>query len=259
MKRLLFAVTSGLFIFFSACQSSPSLRKMNERIDLCEAQYASSSWTERQNAVNEVATYKIPRAQIFLLRAINDDNPAVRIDAMRGIQLNFHQQTSPLIFSGIAQSDSSLKVRLEAINILTSYRTPESFPVFVDAFSKDDWLFREAAIKGIASIEDKNIEMQSIPYLIKAIRDPDQNVKIAALTSTRIKDPLIYEEIRQLFYEKGYEKKVTLLTASLTALKGYDLDIRLRERVRQLIIHDNEEVRVLALRVLKSEPAYKKK
>ncbi len=242
-----------------ACSSAPSTRKINERLDFCERQYLSTSWVERQKAVLEVSAYNHERAYDFLVKALNDQNPAVRIDAMRGIQNHFHEKISPDIYVSAVKNDSSNKVRLEALDILIAYKNPDHFPVFVNAFGNADWLFRESAIRGITAIDDDEIEQKSIPYIVKAIRDPSPNVRISALTTVTIKSPLIYEEIRLLFYEKDYDKKVTILSASLTALKGYDLDIRLRERVKGLIIHDNEEIRILALRVLKSEPAYLKK
>lgn len=252
-------LTPVLLSCLFSCNSGPSIRVINERMSICENQYNSSSWIERQKCVREASTYKNERAHAFLLIAVHDENPSVRVDAMRGTQKYFHLQTSPEIFADAAENDKSEKVRYEALSILTKYGLPQYFPLYVTAFNNSDWLFREIAITGIISINDEEIEKQSIVYIVKAVRDPSQNVKIAALYGTKIKNPLIYEEIRSLFYEKDYEKKVTILIASLHALQGYDLDIRLRERVKQLIVHENTEVRILALRVLKSEPAYKRK
>ncbi len=258
-NKIILAFVLLIPVFAAGCMTGLSREKMNERVHIARARYASSDWTIRKAAVEEASNYSVDAAKTFLKRAATDDShAAVRSAALDGLVDNFAGDDTMKLCMHMAENDRSRTVRYDALNHLVIFEDPEAFDLFAKQMDHDDWLFREAAISGICTIQDQKIEQKSIPYIVDALKDPNKSVRIAALEHIHIKDPKIYNEIRKFFFTDDYEYRITYLLATLKALKGYDLDIRVRERIEQLIVHPNVDIRVHALRALKSEPAYKK-
>ncbi len=257
-NKLLFSFT--LILVVASCTTGLSRKEMQERLIAAKVRYNSTDWTVRNGAVEEVGKYKLEEARAFLTKAALEDTHAkVRSTALKSLVTTFPDEKTLDFCIDRTQNDSSESVRYDATKGLIPFESPKSFPVFSRKMSHEDWLVREAAITGICRIKDTEIERRSIPYIVQALRDPNMNVRIAALENVRIRDQKIYNQIRRVFFTENYEYKITLLQATLKALQGYDLDIRVRERVEQLIVHPNKDIRVYALRVLKSEPAYTEK
>lgn len=248
-----------LILLLAGCTTGLSKREMTERLTAARVRYSSTDWTVRKAAIEEAGKFTIPEAQTFLIRAAkNDTHAAVRSAAILGLTQSFPDETTFALCLDLAESDRSDTVRYDATRSLVQFKNPRAYELFTRKMQSSDWLVKEAAISGICQIEDPGIEQRSIPYIIQALRDTNMNVRIAALEHVRVQDKEIYNQIRKVFFTENYEYKITLLIATLKALQGYDLDIRVRERVEQLIVHPNKDVRIYALRVLKAEPAYQR-
>jgi HEAT repeat protein len=254
-------IMNKIFVLFliilTNCTFGLSTREMNERLVIAQGRYSSTDYTIRKAAVLEVSNFTIPEARIFLKKAAEYDSHAtVRMAAITSLSRTFPDQSTLVFLLERGREDASNQVKYEVLKSLVEFESTQTYTFFIEELDNSDWLYRELAITGICRIDDPAIKKQSIPYIVTALQDSNENVRIAALENVTVKDEKIYNEIQKIFFTNNYELKITLLTASLQALQGYDLDIRVRERVQQLIVHPNRDIRVLALRVLKSEPAY---
>lgn len=245
-----------LSILLGGCTTGMKRKKMEKEVLQSTVLYQSDDWRERKAAVVSVSAYDIPQAFELLVIAAEDKQPAVRRSALAALSKRSDSDEAYEIVFTHAKRERNPAVYSEALKALIPFKRRESFDVYVKGLRSKDWLIREYAIRGMVAIEDPKVQQASIPYVRKAINDPNENVRIATLENVKIQDPLIYAEIRKFLFTDEYEFKVTMLVATLKALQGYDLDIRVKDRVKFLIVHQNKEVRILALRVIKAQPSY---
>ncbi len=217
--------------------------------------YRSRNWERRLNAVITISKYtnlKDPlKAEILLYKATYDDHTAVRIEAIKGLS----EYSSKIVIDRIkkiAKKGKNANEKWYALNALARYGDPDFAEIFLSGLKSKDWLIREISIKGILMIDSIKIKYKLIPVIIKAINDPNESVRIAALNNLDIKDKAIYKELIKKIKKKNYSKN-TFLRAVLKALSGYKLDKSTRSKIINLLTHRNPAIRILALRVLKEE------
>jgi HEAT repeat protein len=231
---------------------TPSMKEMITK-------YQSQNWEIRQTAVKELRDH-IKKSDSELLElafiiASRDGHSSIRIEAIKGLEIMKTKKTIDRI-NELAVEDGNLNVRWQAISSLSKIHDPSSYTVFTQCFSSDDWLLREASIKGILSYSNSMPEDTITPFIEKGLKDENESVKISTLQNLQEKYETVYPLIRSIF--KKYKKSShPLLNASLKALKGYLLDRETREEMINLLGHKNSDIRVLAYRVLKQESILK--
>lgn len=237
----------------SMLQKSEMIRIQKQRD--AASRYSSANWIERRDIVRELVQYygkdKNDLVIGILTYAAQDPYPAVRIEAVVSLAKIKSGQTLAVI-KKIALEDKDDNVRWYAIKALRSFKDPSSADIFIRSLESSDWLIREESIKGICSLEDTTVKPILVPSIIRAINDPNTSVMLAALRGVKMKDDLIYRAVAEkLRNSSAYN--YSLLEASLLALRGYRLDAKTKEKVIGLLIHDNSRIRILALRVLKTD------
>jgi hypothetical protein len=217
--------------------------------------YAAGNWMERRDVVKEIVSYlghdKNDLIVGTLMVASQDQYSEVRIEAVKGLVILKSDKALDVI-KKIASDDTDNNVRWHAIKELREFKDPSISEIFIKGLGSDDWLIREESIKGILAMDDAIIKTKMIPYIIKAINDPSSSVVYTTLHSVKIKDAVLYRVIADKFNSCS-EYNYSLLEATLIALNGYSLDTKTREKVINLLVHDNTHIRLLALRVLKKE------
>ncbi|MBN2077498.1 MAG: HEAT repeat domain-containing protein [Spirochaetes bacterium] len=217
--------------------------------------YAAGNWMERVDAVKEIVRYIGPDKNdlIFgtLMVASGDPYQQVRMEAVKGLAIVKNQECLSML-RRIASSDPADNVRWLALRELRGLGDPAAADIFIRALDSEDWLIREEAARGITSLDKEIIRSRMIPHILKAINDPDVNVVLAVLNTITVRDPRLYRAIAdRLTAGSDY----SLLEASLKAINGYRLDEKTKEKVIDLLVYNNSRIRVLALRVLKSDQA----
>lgn len=222
--------------------------------------YDSPNWEIRRNAIRDLAK-NISASddgliEMALLVSSKDVHPAVRIESLKGMAALKSKNTFGRI-SEIALLDDNNNVRWYAIKTLALFNEKSSFDVFSKSYASDDWLLREASIEGLMDMDIMMEKEKVIPYAVKGMNDPSENVKIATLINVRIRDEKLFTLIKEIFKKKKNTSH-PLLRASLTAMNGYMLDSKTRGDVIDLLSHDNKEIRLLAFKVLKQESLMKR-
>lgn len=242
----------------AGCGAGAQQIKKDERQKTREAavRYESASWQVRRAAVRDLAGFKGREAEELLLRALDDGHTLVRIEALRSLDGTASGRARRRI-RALAEYEPNGNVRWQAIRILGGFRDARDSVVFAKGLSSDDWLIREESVKGLLSIEDFAIRYVSIPYILQALEDPNSNVKLAAIEHLSVRDERIYQALASMLDEDSPTRH-TLLKALLKALVGYRLDGLTLKRVTALLVHQNAEIRVLALRLLKRDRELKK-
>ncbi|MBN2159567.1 MAG: HEAT repeat domain-containing protein [Spirochaetes bacterium] len=219
--------------------------------------YAGGNWMERRDAVRDIVNYfgkgKNDLVIGTLLVGAQDPHPSVRIEAVTGLARIKTEQTIPII-KHMASEEKDGNVRWYALKALQSIDDPSRAEIFMKGLESDDWLIREESVRGITGMDELTIRARLIPSIVKAINDKSSSVALIALRTIKIKDDRLYSAITaRLASCSPYD--YSLLEASLIALRGYKLDPKIKEKVVNLLVHNNKTIRVLALRVLKKEKA----
>ncbi|MCU0843366.1 MAG: HEAT repeat domain-containing protein [Spirochaetes bacterium] len=254
MIRPFAAVTLVLaFSLHAGCGGGgPQLKKEDrQKIRETVARYESASWQVRRSAVKELASYKIREVEETLIKALNDSHTLVRTEALDSLEKTENKKARRQI-RALAEYEQNNSVRWRAIGVLRGFRDPRDAVVFAKGLSSDDWLLREESVKGLLSIEDFAIKYVSVPYVLQALDDPSINVKVAAIEHLSVRDERIYRALAAMLDDEVTTKH-TLLRALLKGLHGYKLDGLTRKRATSLLLHQNAEIRVLALRLLKRD------
>lgn len=257
LLSLLFIITmsaSGCAIF----QKAEIIRRQNVRS--AATRYATGNWVERRDAVEEIIRYYGPEKNDLILGtvlvALQDQAGMVRIEALKGLAKLKLEITFPII-EKIALEERDTNVRWYAIRALRGFKNPSAADVFIKGMESEEWLIREESARGMVMMDAAVIQSRLIPHIIGAIHDRHLNVSAAALRGLKINDARLYPAIAEKF-NACTENNYTLLNASLRALRGYRLDEKTREKLVNLLVHPNRNIRVLALRVLKKEKSLTK-
>ena len=271
------AVVVGVFFLMSCTRDIGVKEQAQAQLVLNESWklYKSQEWTERHSAVEKMGLFlsQIDKSIIqtlisgkkkdsesieyFYLTAVRDSHSMVRIDALKGLSLLLSEEAYPVI-ANMAVNDRSDNVRWYAVQTLSLYRKNAASDIFTRCLNDDDWLIREAAIRGVLMLDEIFQQKKMVSFIIQAIKDPNNNVKAAALSGVTIKDNAIYAEMIELLRTKD-KLNSKLLAALLKGLQGYILSEDVRMHVIDLLSYKNREVRINALRVLKTEKVMLKK
>lgn len=236
------------FALTTACSTRPATDQSKQDISAYEALYLKGNWVERGMAIREVIRHPSPALFALLEKAAHDSHASVRKEALRGFRIH-KPRTSISTIMSIIENDPDYHVRLQALETLGHYRDPSSAIIFATSLKNEDWLIRETAIKSLLMIDDYSIRYVSIPYILLALDDPVESVKIASLENLKIRDARIYEKISDMFNETPHYRH-SLLVAQIKALKGYRLDEDTRTRMVDHLTHRNLDVRIAALKTL---------
>jgi HEAT repeat protein len=260
MRPAIPALAAALALAAAGCslmQKAEVIRKQN--INNAARKYTAGAWPERVAAVQEIIKYYGQKKNSLIVSTLalasRDPHPAVRIEAAKAISRMPTDQATKMLRT-IAADDGNGNVRWAALRILRARNDPSNIDVFTKCFTSEDWLLREEAILGILALDDAVIKDRLVPLVIKALNDPSTSVSLSVLAHIRVKDDRIYRAITARFIA-ATEFQYSLLEASLLALDGYRLDPKTREKVINLLVHDNVRIRLLALRVLKKDKMMK--
>ena len=221
--------------------------------------YSSENWEIRKMAISRVVVYSgtvySRNVILLLLKATDDPHPLVRVEALHALT-RVKTESAHVRIREIALYDRENLVRWSAYKALEVYGSADDESVFITGYGDSDWLIREAAIRGLLKIEDESVQARNVKLIISALNDSSVSVRIDTLNHLKFKDAGLYSEITVLINNK--KTGVSLLKAALTAVSGYRLDEKTRNRIVKLLTHDNSEIRVLALRALKKDEELKK-
>jgi len=137
-----------------------------------------------------------------------------------------------------------------ALESLLQSPSQETVRVFIANFASGDILVKEASIKGILKLSGDSSKQEALPYVLAALNDDAINVRIAALDNLTFKDDAIYQILAKYFQKNRLS--ATMLNFSLKAINGYKLDEETQEKIIPLLTHTDVDIRILALRALKS-------
>jgi HEAT repeat protein len=214
-------------------------------------QFQNDSWQERMAALRILSTYRSLEATYLLIKATEDRHPEVQIEALKGLTRNLPPKALERV-RHMAEFEENDNVRWYALNTLAQYRDASAALIFAQGLKHRDWLVREGSIKGLLRIDDAAIRYVSVPYIVEALNDRSDSVKIATLQNLPFRDDRIYDAITDLLDESIFYKN-TLLKAVLAALRGYRLDGETRKKIINYLTHPNQEIRLMAYQILKKE------
>lgn len=222
--------------------------------------YASEDWTIRKQSVQSAAaiakTYPADisvqkRSKDFLIGAAKDEHFEIQIEAVRALAPMIKDTDVALCIRTLCLPNEAANVRWAAISALSSAQDMENADIFVSAFANRDRLIREAAVKGMVNIPDSPaMRSRLVPMLASALKDSAANVRITALEGLTFTDERLYPLISDFFSRKTSQAQIT---AALKAIDGYRLDVKTREKIIELLTHTNSNIRILALRALKTD------
>jgi HEAT repeat protein len=259
MMRTFAAAALVLAICFQAgCGGGATRLKKEDRQKIREtaARYENPNWQVRRGAVKELGSYPAREAEEVLVNALDDSHTLVRIEALEGLAKTDNRKARRRI-RALAEYERNNNVRWQAIRVLGTFRDARDAVVFAKGLSSEDWLIREESIKGLLAIDDFAIKYVSVPYVLQALEDPSLNVRVAAMENLSVRDERIYRALAAMLDDQVMTRH-TLLKALLKALNGYRLDGLTLKRTTSLLVHQNVEIRVLALRLLKRDRELKK-
>ncbi|MBN1496358.1 MAG: HEAT repeat domain-containing protein [Spirochaetes bacterium] len=221
--------------------------------------YALGNWMDRRDAVHEIVNYygkdKNDLVIGTLMVASNDLSSAVRREAVEGLAKIGNKGALDTI-KKIASDEKEKNVRWYSLRALRTVKgsaeDPSAADVYIKGTRSNDWLIREESIRGILAMDDAIIRKKCIPTIIRLMKDPSSSVALTTFRELKTRDPLLYQAITGRFQACG-EFDYSMLEATLTALDGYRLDQKTREKVIDLLVHHNTAIRLLALRVLKKD------
>lgn len=221
--------------------------------------YALGNWMDRRDAVREIVNYygkeKNDLVIGTLMVASNDLSSAVRREAVEGLA-KIGNKVAVNEIKKLASDEKEKNVRWYALRALRTAKgtaeDPSAAGVYIRGTRSNDWLIREESVRGILAMDDAIIREKCIPTIIRLMKDPSSSVALTTFRELKTRDPLLYQAITGRFQACG-EFDYSMLEATLTALDGYRLDQKTREKVIDLLVHHNTAIRLLALRVLKKD------
>jgi HEAT repeat protein len=239
-------------------QKAELVRIQNQRA--LANKYARGNWMDRRDAVREIVRYVGPQKNDLIIGtlkvAARDAHPAVRIEAIKCLPAVRSEETLALLKQA-ATVDRDGNVRWHALQSLRLIRDPSAADTYIAGLSSDDWLVREESIRGILDLDESTVRPRLVPAIIRALGDPRSSVVITTLLNLKVRDDALYRAITaRLFACSDFD--YSMLEAALTALEGYSLDPKTKEKVINLLVHNNYRIRVLALRALKKDRSMKK-
>jgi len=257
-KLKYFSISTILIFFFILGCSTTSYRekklKKQRKIYKIYTNYLSDDWEIRVNSIKQIKGYLNTSSRdiliLLLIRALEDNHDAVKIESLKILAV-IKPKSSLNKIKELSISGSE-NVRWFSLKTLTNFKTSEAFNSFAKNIHSNDWLIREQAIIGLLSIKNIEKNKDSIPYIILCLKDKNKSVKMATLEYLKIKNKRIYYQINKILLQSKKKKNINLLIKSLSALDGYILKRETKKNIISLLNHSNYKVRILALKILKT-------
>lgn len=260
-KKLIPFITKFIQILFILllirCGGGPRLTEdetIQKDITIAVNNYNSDDWRIRLNSVKSISKYRdsvyAKNSLLLLIKATDDSHSEVQIEALQILK----KMKAPAAEDKIrmmALSDENSNVRFFAFSALEEYENIKNENTFLKGLEDTDWLVKEASLKGLMKINDPEIQFKHLKIILNSINDNNISIKLAAISSLKIKDPLIYAELSRIINNK--ESGLSILKAALVKTAGYRLDNKTKQRLIVLLTHRDKDVRLLSLQVLKQE------
>jgi HEAT repeat protein len=214
--------------------------------------YNSDNWETRLKALKRISRYLntvyAKNSFLLILIATEDPHSEIRIETLKILKAMKAPAAEERI-RNIAVSDTNANVKYFAFSALEEYGNKNNEGAFLAGLKDNDWLVKEAALRGLMKINDPDIQKKHIQIIIKAINDKNISIRITALSNLSIRDPLIYTELTKIISNK--DSSSTMLKAALNSIKGYKIDEITKAKIINLLTYNDQQVRILSLQVLK--------
>lgn len=145
------------------------------KIDAAADDLKAKSSEDRARAVRELARFDIRWTQRYLLAALSDPTPAVRIAAGRVLGAHRITKAAPAVAAWLTEADVGL--RTAAAEILGQLRTPTATPALIRALGDPEADVRTRAVAALGQIGDKT----AVIPVIGRLEDEKSEVRLAAV------------------------------------------------------------------------------
>jgi HEAT repeat protein len=137
----------------------------------------------RSGAALSLGRLRLPETLPDLINALGDRSVAVRRSTVKALD-SFHDlSAAEALF--LALADADLEVQDYATTALARLE-PEIYPILIERIKDDNPAVRKNVIIALRKTGDR----RAVPYIIKALDDPDVNVRMFAVTALiEFKDP----------------------------------------------------------------------
>jgi len=220
---------------------------------------SSSRWDIRIQGLKKLEDineyWLFSESEQLIMFASFDERALVRVQTIHMLT-EFKTQSAFHRIYTLAEDDDNDNIRWKAISALGNLKERQSLPILLEAVKSKDWLIREASYKSINKTILPSDRDNFKDIIINGILDPVTAVKCAALYNIPFYHPDIYNTVKSLLLQENIPEN--LLVACFDAIKGYALDLPIRELLINYLTDKNPELRVRALRVLKEDNKYKR-
>jgi len=249
------SITAFLILLVTGCAGSGEFTnnaKIQNDITIAVNNYNSDNWETRLDSIKKISRYSntvyAKNSFLLIFKALDDSHSEVRIEALKILKPMKAPAAEKKIRS-MALLDENPNVRVYAYSALEEYRNLTNEEIFTKGLQENDWLVKEAALKGLMKINDTEIQTRHIDDIVSAIKDKNISIKLTAISNINIRNPLIYAELAKIVKNKG--SSLFVLKAALVKIKEYKLDPETKQRVIELLTSRDKNVRILSLQVLK--------
>ena len=255
MKRLILYILI-IVSLLPACGSSRFTEdaRMQREIIAAVNNYNDENWEIRLNAIKSISKYSntvyAKNSLLLLIKALDDSSSEVRIEALKSLK-HIKAAAAEEKIGDLALTDQNNNVRYFAFRALEEYTNMTNEQIFLQGLKNNDWLVKEAALRGLMRIDDHAIQVKHIDIIIDCIKSKNTAIRLTAIQYLEIKSTLIYDELADIINDQT--SGLTVLRAALTEIKGYKFDIKTKMRIIELLTHRDKNVRLLSLQALRYE------
>ena len=255
MKRLILYILI-IVSQILACSSSQFKEnaKIQKEITSAVENYNSENWEIRLFAIKNISKYSdtiyAKNSLLLLIMALDDPYSEVRIEALKSLK-KMKATAAEEKIGDLALTDENTNVRYFAYLALEEYTNIANEGIFLEGLDNNDWLVKEAALRGLMRIDDHSIQTKHIDIIIDCIKSKNTAIRLTAIQYLAIKSTLIYDELADIVNDKTIG--LTVLRAALGEIKGYKFDIKTKMRIIDLLTHRDKNVRLLSLQALQYE------
>lgn len=246
-----------LLLIISACSSNGQITsdaKIQNDITIAVNDYNSENWEIRINAIKKISRYSntvyAKNSLLLIFKALNDSHSEIRIEALKTLT-KMKVPAAEKKISSIALLDENANVRFFAYSALGEYGNLHNEEIFLKGVQDQDWLVKEAALKGLMTIKDPEIQIKNLDIILKGIENKNISIRLTAISNLSIRHPLIYNELAKIINNR--ESNLFILKAALQKIKEYKLDVITKKRIIELLTSRDKSVRILSLQVLKQD------
>jgi HEAT repeat protein len=241
---------------FLACSSSQFAEdaKIQKEIITAVDNYNSENWEIRLLAIKSISKYSdtvyAKNSLLLLIKALDDPYSEIRIKALKSLK-KIKASAAEGKIGYLALTDENPNVRYFAYLALEEYTNIADEDIFLQGLNNDDWLVKEAALRGLMRIDDQAIQIRHINIIINCIKNKNTAIRLTAIQYLTIKSTLIYDELADIINDKT--SGLSVLKAALSEIKGYKFDIKTKMRIIELLTHRDKNIRLLSLQALRYE------